>query len=105
MTMIYDSHNNFIKFVSDMQVYSIKNLMFNNKAVNHEGVMIVSLSDSNNKNQPVFIFPYWDAREKKEKMLKITETHLHHLCRGPKNLLVLNLQPTLSIKRVVISKQ
>ena len=102
MTMIYDGHDNFIKFESDMQVYSIKNLMFNNKPVHHEGVMIVSLADSNNKNQPVFIFPYWDAREKKEKMLKISETHLHHLCRGPKNLLVLNLQPSLSIKRVVI---
>ena len=101
MTMIY-RNGKFLKFESDMQVYSIKNLMVNNKPINHEGVMIVSLPDINNKNQPVFILPYWDAKEKKEKMLKITETHLHHLCRGPKNLLVLNLQPTLSIKRVVI---
>ena len=97
--MIYDGHDNFIKFESDMQVYSIKNLMFNNKPVHHEGFMIVSLADSNNKNQSIFMFPYWDAREKKEKMLKISETHLHHLCRGPKNLLVLNLQPSQSYHR------
>jgi len=102
MTYYTDSHGHFLKFESAMQVYSIKNLMFNNKPVNHEGVMIVSEPDANNKNQPIFILPYWDIREKKEKMLKITENHLHHLCRGPKNLLVLNLKPNLSIKRVVI---
>ena len=102
MTYFTDSRGHFLKFESAMQVYSIKNLMFNNKPVHHEGVMMVSEADSNNKNQPVFMFPYWDLREKKEKMLKITETHLNHLCRGPKNLLVLNLQRNLSIKRVVI---
>ena len=101
MTMIYEN-GQFLKFESAMQVYTIKNLMFNNKPVHHEGVMIVSEADSSNEDQPIFIFPYWDARKEKEKMLKLSRAHLHHLCRGPKNLLVLNLQPSLSIKRVVI---
>ena len=70
MTYYTDSQGHFLKFESAMQVYSIKNLMFNNKPVNHEGVMIVSEPDANNKNQPIFILPYWDIREKKEKMFR-----------------------------------
>ena len=90
-----------VRFESAMQVYFIENLMFDEKPFHHEGIMLVNETDSSNKNLPVYFFPYWNSKEKKEKMLKISEKQLHHAC-GLKKVLSLNLQEGLTIKRVVI---
>ena len=91
----------FDKYESIMQVYFIKNLMFDEKPVHHEGIMLVNEPDIKNKNQPVFFFPYWDPKEQKELMVEITENQFHHAC-GLNNVLALNLQGKKKLKKVVL---
>ena len=91
----------FDKYESIMQVYFITNLMFDDKPIHHEGIMLVNEPDVKNKGQPIFFFPYWDPKEKKEKMMEITENQFHHAC-GLKNVLALNLQGKKKLKRVVL---
>ena len=91
----------FDKYESIMQVYFIKNLMFDEKPVHHEGIMLVNEPDIKNKNQPVFFFPYWDPKEQKEMMVEITENQFHHAC-GLNNVLALNLQGKKKLKKVVL---
>ena len=91
----------FDKYESIMQVYFIKNLMFDEKPIHHEGIMLVNEPDIKNKNQPIFFFPYWDPKEQKEMMVEITENQFHHAC-GLNNVLALNLQGKKKLKKVVL---
>ena len=91
----------FDKYESIMQVYFINSLMFDEKPIHHEGIMLVNEPDIKNKNQPIFFFPYWDSKEQKEKMVEITENQFHHAC-GLDKVLALNLQGKKKLKKVVL---
>ena len=64
------------KYHSAVQVFYIKSLVFNSKALHHEGVMLVCENKEHNRSNPTYIFPFWDPENEALEKLEILEKQL-----------------------------
>ena len=71
-----DGNLAFSKFQSAVQVFYIKSLIFNAKALHHEGVMLVCENKERNRSAPIYIFPFWDPEKEALEKLEILEKQL-----------------------------
>ena len=71
-----DGNLAFSKFQGAVQVFYIKTLVFNSKALHHEGVMLVCENKERNRSAPIYIFPFWDPEKEALEKLEILEKQL-----------------------------